>query len=51
MGSGLFYDGKLIPNVELGRIYHTDGEIIEKICCRFCQKKRKFIFRRMGEKI
>ena len=30
IGSGLFYNGKLIPNVELGRVYHTDGEIIEK---------------------
>tara|TARA_B110000090_G_C13332343_1_gene427804 strand:- start:520 stop:1266 length:747 start_codon:yes stop_codon:yes gene_type:complete len=30
IGSGLFYNGKLIPNVELGRIYHTNGEIIEK---------------------
>lgn len=30
IGSGLFYNGKLIPNVELGRIYHTDGKIIEK---------------------
>ena len=29
IGSGLFYNGKLIPNVELGRIYHTNGEIIE----------------------
>jgi len=30
IGSGLFYNGRLIPNVELGRIYHTNGEIIEK---------------------
>ena len=30
IGSGLFYNRRLIPNVELGRIYHTNGEIIEK---------------------
>ncbi|MEM7036526.1 MAG: ROK family protein [Bacteroidota bacterium] len=29
IGSGVFYDGTLIPNVELGRILHTDGQIIE----------------------
>ena len=29
LGSGVFYDGKLIPNIELGRILHTDGEPIE----------------------
>ncbi len=29
LGSGLFYNGKLIPNFELGRMYHTDGEPIE----------------------
>jgi polyphosphate glucokinase len=39
IGSGLFYDGKLIPNVELGRIYHTDGEIIEKFAADSVRKK------------
>lgn len=29
IGSGFFYNGQLIPNFELGRIYHTDGHIIE----------------------
>ncbi|AUC84063.1 polyphosphate glucokinase [Polaribacter sp. ALD11] len=29
IGSGLFYDGKLIPNLEVGRMLHTNGEIIE----------------------
>ena len=29
LGSGLFYDGQLIPNLELGRIFHTNGEPIE----------------------
>ena len=39
IGSGLFYDGKLIPNVELGRIYHTNGEIIEKYAADSVRKK------------
>jgi polyphosphate glucokinase len=29
IGSGLFYNGKLIPNFEIGRMLHTDGKIIE----------------------
>jgi len=29
IGSGLFYDGMLIPNLEVGRMLHTDGQIIE----------------------
>lgn len=29
IGSGLFYDGKLIPNLELGKMLHSDGTIIE----------------------
>ena len=39
IGAGLFYNGKLIPNVELGRIYHTDGEIIEKFAADSVRKK------------
>lgn len=29
IGSGLFYNGKLIPNLELGKMLHSDGKIIE----------------------
>ncbi len=39
LGSGLFYNGKLIPNVELGRIYHTNGEIIEKFASDAARKR------------
>jgi len=39
IGSGMFYDGKLIPNVELGRIYHKNGKIIEKVCADSIRKK------------
>jgi polyphosphate glucokinase len=27
IGSGLYYNGKLIPNLEVGRMLHSDGEI------------------------
>lgn len=39
IGSGLFYNGKLIPNVELGRIYHTNGEVIEKFAADSARKR------------
>ena len=39
IGSGLFYNRKLIPNVELGRIYHTNGEIIEKFASDAARKR------------
>ncbi|MDB4241735.1 ROK family protein [Polaribacter sp.] len=39
IGSGLFYNGTLIPNVELGRIYHKNGEIIEKHVADSARKK------------
>lgn len=29
LGSGVFQDGVLVPNLELGRIFHTNGEPIE----------------------
>ncbi len=29
IGSGLFYNGKLIPNLELGKMLHKNGKIIE----------------------
>jgi len=29
LGSGVFQDGTLVPNFELGRIFHTNGEPIE----------------------
>lgn len=39
IGSGLFYNGKLIPNVELGRIYHPNGDIIEKFASDAARKR------------
>lgn len=41
IGSGLFYNGKLIPNLELGKLLHKDGEIIEFFCADSIRKKEK----------
>lgn len=39
IGSGLFYEGKLIPNLELGKMLHTDGKIIEFFTADSVRKK------------
>ena len=39
IGSGLFYDGKLIPNFEIGKMLHTDGKIIEFYTADSVRKK------------
>tara|TARA_B100000787_G_scaffold130278_1_gene99194 strand:+ start:18475 stop:19221 length:747 start_codon:yes stop_codon:yes gene_type:complete len=39
IGSGLFYNGKLIPNLEIGKMLHEDGEIIEFFAADSIRKK------------
>jgi polyphosphate glucokinase len=39
IGSGLYYNGKLIPNLEVGKMLHTDGEIIELYTADSVRKK------------
>ena len=39
IGSGLFYNGRLIPNLEIGKMLHTDGKIIEFYTADSIRKK------------
>lgn len=41
IGSGMFYKGKLIPNLELGKMLHTDGKIIEYFTADSVRKKEE----------
>ena len=41
IGTGLFYNGKLIPNLEIGKLLHKDGEIIEFFCADSIRKKEE----------
>ena len=41
IGSGLFYNGKLIPHLEIGKLLHKDGEIIEFFCADSIRKKEE----------
>lgn len=39
IGSGLFYNGVLVPNIEMGRLLHTDGKVIEKFAADSARKR------------
>ncbi|MGY8911029.1 MAG: polyphosphate--glucose phosphotransferase [Flavobacteriales bacterium] len=39
IGSGLFFNGQLIPNLELGKMLHSDGKIIEYFTADSVRKK------------
>lgn len=41
IGSGLFYKGRLIPNLEIGKMLHTNGEIIEFYTADSTRKKEE----------
>lgn len=41
LGTGIFYNGKLVPNIELGRIYHPNGKLIEFVAADSARKKEK----------
>ncbi len=48
-GSGLFIDGKLVSNLEVGKLLHTNGEIIELYTADSMKKKRRIIFETLGK--
>ena len=50
LGSGLFFNGKLIPNVELGRIYHTNGELIEKFAADSARKRENLTLKEWAKR-
>ncbi len=51
IGSGLFYDGNLIPNVELGHIYHPNGDIIEKFTADSIRKKEGLSLKQWAKRL
>ncbi|WGK63661.1 polyphosphate--glucose phosphotransferase [Croceiramulus getboli] len=50
IGSGLFYDGQLIPNVELGQLPYKKG-IIEEYASRAVMKKKGLSYAEWGERV
>ncbi len=44
LGSGLFYDGVLIPNFELGHLFYKNGELIEHFAADSARKREGLSF-------
>ncbi len=50
LGTGVFYDGKLIPNFELGRIFYKNGEIIEYFAADSARKNENLSYKTWGKR-
>jgi polyphosphate glucokinase len=50
LGTGVFYDGKLIPNFELGRVFYKNGEIIEYYAADSARKKENLSYKVWGKR-
>jgi polyphosphate glucokinase len=50
LGSGVFYNGQLIPNIELGRVFGKDGEPIEFYAADSARKREGLSYREWGER-
>lgn len=50
LGTGVFYDGTLIPNFELGRIFYKNGEIIEYFAADSARKKENLSYKTWGKR-
>jgi polyphosphate glucokinase len=50
LGSGVFYNGKLLPNFELGQLNYTNGKSIEKYAADSVRKKEELSFSEWGKR-
>lgn len=50
IGSGLFFNGRLIPNLELGKILHTNGKIIEFYAADSIRKKEELSLKKWAQR-
>ena len=50
IGSGLFIDGKLVPNLEVGKLLHTNGEIIEFYTADSVRKKEDLSLKKWAKR-
>lgn len=51
LGSGLFYDGVLIPNFELGHLLYKDGNVIEHYAADSARKREGLTFEEWGKRL
>jgi polyphosphate glucokinase len=50
LGTGVFYDGVLVPNFELGRMLHTNGQPIEFFAADSARKKKDLSYKEWGSR-
>ncbi|WP_372793759.1 polyphosphate--glucose phosphotransferase [Lutibacter sp.] len=51
IGSGLFLDGKLLPNTEFGHVLHKNGEIFEKYASDSARKRDDLSRKEWGKRL
>ncbi|MFK7756658.1 MAG: polyphosphate--glucose phosphotransferase [Flavobacteriales bacterium] len=51
LGSGVFFNGELLPNVELGRIYGKRGDIMESFAADSARKREDLNYKEFGKRI
>lgn len=51
IGSGVFLDGKLLPNTELGHVLYKNGEIFEKYAADSVRKSEKLSRKEWGKRL
>ncbi|NQV78446.1 MAG: ROK family protein [Lutibacter sp.] len=51
IGSGLFLDGKLLPNTEFGHVLHKNGEIFEKYASDSARKRDNLSRKGWGKRL
>ena len=51
IGSGLFLDGKLLPNTEFGHVLYKNGEVFEKYAADGVRKKENLTRKEWGKRL
>ncbi len=51
IGSGVFFDGKLLSNFELGRIYGKKGDIMESFAADSARKREGLSYKEWGKRV
>ena len=51
IGSGLFLDGKLLPNTEFGHVLHKNGDIFEKYASDSARKRNDLSLKDWGKRL
>ncbi|MBL3655970.1 polyphosphate--glucose phosphotransferase [Fulvivirga sediminis] len=51
LGSGVFYNGELIPNFELGRMFGKNGKVIERYSADSARKRKNLSYSAWGKRL